>query len=170
MARTARPRAWRAPVGACEDCAVKLVDELEALIAALEARRAPYALAGGLAVAVWGAPRATADIDLLVREVDLPLLVEIARACGFVAAALPMRFPDGMVVRRITKLEGAEALTLDLLLVNENLEQVWQGRVRVPREGGEMSVVSREGLIQMKLTANRPQDIYDVQRLMDVDR
>ena len=163
--------AWVA--GACprwEDLDVNLADELDALIAALEARSAPYALAGGLAVAVWGAPRATSDIDLLARREDLGGLLEIAGSCGFSHQALPMRFADGMEVRRVTKLEGAESLTLDLLLVNDNLEEVWRSRVRLPRVGGEMSVVSRDGLIQMKLWANRAQDLYDIERLRELDR
>ena len=44
-----------------------LFQELMALIAALDAERVPYALVGGLALAVHGAPRATKDIDLYVR-------------------------------------------------------------------------------------------------------
>jgi hypothetical protein len=33
-----------------------------------------------------------------------------------------------------------------------------------------MRVVSREGLISLKLAAGRPQDLADVQRLREVDR
>ena len=55
-----------------------LFDELRGILEALESAQVPYALVGGLAVAVWGAPRATKDIDLLIRREDLP--AALARA------------------------------------------------------------------------------------------
>ncbi len=81
-----------------------------------------------------------------------------------------MKFSDGMEVRRVTKTEGAEMLTLDLLLVNQNLEPVWSSRERVLTERGELWVVSRDGLIQMKAWAGREQDLADIRRLRELDR
>lgn len=149
---------------------MNLAEEFDKLVGALEAGEARYAIAGGLAVAVWGAPRATADIDLLVLGEDVPALLELVRPLGFIHEALPMKFSDGVEVRRVTKLEAGDALTLDLLVGGESLAEVWQGRVRLPTEHGHMSVVSREGLIRMKLAANRPQDLVDVERLREMDR
>ncbi len=40
-------------------------DTLARLTAIFEQRSIPYALMGGLAVAAWGAPRATEDVGLL---------------------------------------------------------------------------------------------------------
>ncbi len=149
---------------------MNLADEFDRLIDALEAARIEYAVAGGLAVAVWGAPRATNDIDLLVRPEEVAMVAGTAAGLGFTSEALPMRFADGMEVRRLTKTEKGDALTLDLLLVYDRLGDVWARRVRLPTGRGHMSVVSREGLIQMKLMANRAQDIADVERLRDGDR
>lgn len=149
---------------------MNLADEFERLIDALEAAHARYAVAGGLALAVWGAPRATTDIDLLVLAEDVPELLALVAPLGFTLEALPMKFSDGVEVRRLTKIEAGDAITLDLLVGGEALEEVWQGRVRLPTERGHMSVVSREGLIRMKLSANRPQDIVDVERLRGMDR
>ncbi len=42
------------------------VTELEALIDAFDADEVPYALCGGLALAVHGFPRQTKDIDILL--------------------------------------------------------------------------------------------------------
>ena len=81
-----------------------------------------------------------------------------------------MRFLDGLEVRRSSKVEAAEMLTLDLLLVDENLEPVWAGRERVPTERGDVWVVSRAGLIEMKAWAAREQDLADIRRLRELDR
>ncbi len=149
---------------------LSLTDEFEALIAALEAAGADYAVVGALAVAIHGAPRATTDIDLLVPADAVDAVRAVSHARGFTAEALPMRFRDGVELRRLTKLAGPEHLTLDLLLVDENLAPVWASRHAVETEAGSVCVIGRDALIQMKLLAGRPQDVYDVQRLQELDR
>ena len=149
---------------------MNLFDQLTSLTGALERAGIEYALAGGLAVAVWGVPRATQDIDLLVRGETLPAALEVAHRLGFVTRALPMRFDDGMEVQRVSKADGQDLLVLDLILVNANFESVWRARQRLAIEGGGIWVVSRDGLIQMKVAAGRPQDLADVQRLRELDR
>ncbi len=59
---------------------------------------------------------------------------------------------------------------LDVLLVSGVLETVWVSRQHAEYEGGPVHVVSREGLITLKLAAARPQDLVDVQRLQEVGR
>jgi hypothetical protein len=147
-----------------------LFEETVGLLGDLERRTVPYAVAGALALAIHGVPRATTDIDLLVQPADVDAILSVARARGFAIEALPMRFSDGMEVRRVSKAEGGDLLTLDLLLVNRNLEPVWASRERVPTQRGEFSVVSRQGLIQMKAWAGRTQDLADIERLQDLDR
>ena len=147
-----------------------LFEEGVGLLRDLERRGIPYAVAGAVALAIHGVPRATTDIDLLVQPQDLDAVLAVARARRFGIEALPMKFSDGMEVRRVTKTEGADMLTLDLLLVNQNLEPVWSSRERVLTERGEIWVVSRAGLIQMKAWAGREQDLADIRRLRELDR
>ena len=147
-----------------------LFEETQQLLLALERQRIEYAIAGAVALAVHGAPRATTDIDLLIRKESLEAAAEVARKLGFVFEALPMRFPDGMEVRRLSKIAGEETLTLDLLLVNPNLEEVWASRRRFEASFAGAWVISRDALIRMKTLAGREQDIADVLRLEDLDR
>jgi acetolactate synthase regulatory subunit len=150
--------------------AIDLFDETMGLLAELERHSVPYAVAGALALAIHGVPRATTDIDLLVRRDDVEAILEVARARGFRVQALPMRFSDGLEVRRSSKVDATVMLTLDLLLVNENLEPVWASRERVATERGDVWVVSRQGLIEMKAWAGREQDLADIRRLRELDR
>jgi hypothetical protein len=62
-----------------------------------------------------------------------------------------------------------------VLLAEGPLEAVWQTRSRVAFEssggpGSALWVVSRAGLITLKLAAGRPQDIVDIQRLEEIAR
>ena|SRR5687767_3322420 len=147
-----------------------LFDQTIALLSDLDAAGVEYALAGALALAVHGVPRATTDIDLLIPPAALESALAVAARRGFVFAALPMRFDDGMEVRRVSMIEGEETLTLDLLLVNDNLREVWASRQRVPVGEGAIWVLSLDGLVRMKSWAARPQDLADLRRLEDLDR
>jgi hypothetical protein len=154
---------------------VDLFAEVVALTAALDAAAIDYAICGGIALAIHGAPRATKDIDLLAREADLSRLRDVVRACGFTLEALPMTFPSsGISIRRFTKIEpDGRTLMVDVLLAEGALGSVWQSRERVAFEGAGAArstlwVVSKAGLVTLKLAAGRPQDIADIQRLEEV--
>jgi hypothetical protein len=150
---------------------VTIYEELRGVLAALEAANVEHALIGALAVAVWGAPRATKDIDLLIRREDLPTALESVAGRGFTLAALPLEFKDGTEVRRINKVDAdGNLMTVDFMIVDRNLEQAWASRVRLPLADSQVTVVSRDALIGMKARAARPQDIMDIQNLKDVDR
>ncbi len=144
--------------------------ELEALIEALEAAKVDYALCGGVALAIHGAPRATQDIDLLLRPSDLPALREVARGRGFTLESFPMDFASGLTIQRFTKIVEGQPFMLDVLLVGPAIQAVWDDRKVVPFAGGSLRVVSREGLISLKLAAARPQDIADIKRLEELAR
>jgi hypothetical protein len=155
---------------------VDLFAEVIALTAALDAAAVDYAICGGVALAIHGAPRATKDIDLLAREADLSRLRDVVVTCGFTLEALPMTFSSsGISIRRFTKIDpDGRNLMVDVLLA-ESLESVWQTRARVAFGGtgspaSSLWVVSKAGLVTLKLAAGRPQDIVDIQRLEEVSR
>lgn len=148
-----------------------LYEELEAVLTALHNGGIDYALVGGLAVAVWGAPRATKDIDLLIRREDLSRAKAAIAASGVTLEGLPFEFKDGTEMHRVNKVGPAgDLMTVDFIVVDKNLESVWTTRTRLPFGGGEVQVASRASLIAMKALAARPQDLMDIQNLQDIDR
>ena len=148
-----------------------LYDELRAVLDALDEAGVEYALIGGLAVAVWGAPRATKDIDLLVRREDLAQAKGAVRTRGFVLEALPFEFKDGSEVHRVNKVDASgDLMTVDFMIVDSSLEAAWSERTRLPLGERHVVVVSRDALMAMKARAARPQDIADIQNLKDIDR
>lgn len=146
-----------------------LYQELIDLISALDARQLDYALCGGIAVAIHGYPRFTKDIDLLVRHEDLDDCLNVARSRGFLVDGGLLRFDAGtpreQEIYRISKVEGEELLTLDLILAGPGLMEVWQGRRRVELRNRSIQVVSLEGLEAMKRAAGRDQDMLDMKKL-----
>lgn len=149
---------------------MNLFDELGQVVKALDQSCVDYALVGGLAVGVWGAPRATKDIDLLIRPEDLARAKESVRQIGYQLEALPMQFSDGMQMQRVSKRGDGQLMTVDFILVNAQLEPAWQSRTRRDTDVVVLSVISREALIAMKLAAGRPQDQADAVKLTEQDR
>src|SRR5690349_6730042 len=133
---------------------MNLIEELLGLAADLEREGVKYALCGGIAVAIHGHPRFTKDIDLLVERGELERIRTIARRRGFGLEGIPLQFgagtPGEREIHRLTKADGSETLTLDLLLVGPALADVWRGRKRFEWRGRPLHVVSREGLVRMK--------------------
>lgn len=68
-----------------------LFGETRSLLEELERREMEYALVGAVALAVYGVPRATTGIDLLIRPESLDAVIQVARELGFVFQAQPMR-------------------------------------------------------------------------------
>ena len=148
--------------------AYDLFAELEQLLRELAAADVEYALCGGLALAVHGVPRATVDIDLLVLGSSVDAAVLVARACGYEIEAEPMAFADGAIrILRISKIEPdtGDLIPLDLLLVTPAVESVWNDRQKVEWEAGDLWVVSRQGLIELKRIRGSTQDMADIERL-----
>jgi hypothetical protein len=97
-------------------------------------------------------------------------LRHVAHSCGFTLESLPREFASGITIQRFTKLIEGQPFMLDALQVSRPIEAVWAGRLQASFEGGVVRVVSREGLISLKVSAGRPQDIADVQRLEELGR
>jgi hypothetical protein len=148
-----------------------LYNEFRSLIAVLNEQKIDYALCGGLAMAVYGVPRATVDIDLLILTSSLETVLSLAKAQGYNIRGPEMSFADGVIeIRRISKIDpgSGDLLSLDLLLVTSELLKVWQSRNQVVWEGGNLSVVSRDGLVFLKSLRSSGQDLDDIKKLQGV--
>ena len=74
--------------------------------------------------------------------------------------------PHPRIVHRISKvLPDGEVVTLDLLVLSESFDEVWQTREDHEVDGRLIHVVSRDGLVWMKRLAGRDQDLVDIRRL-----
>jgi Nucleotidyl transferase AbiEii toxin, Type IV TA system len=147
-----------------------LYEELRTLIRALDKHEIDYALCGGIAMAIYNRPRATVDIDLLIVADSLGELIKVARDLEYTVRGLDLTFAnDTIEIRRVSKIdrETGFVLSLDMLLVTPQIQQIWDSRVRANWEDGRLSVVSREGLIALKELSGRPQDLADIHALTE---
>ncbi len=79
-----------------------------------------------------------------------------------------MKFSSGFTVHRVVKLIGTQPFMVDLIEASDALAPIFEGRETILSGERTMQVVSRDGLVAMKLAAGRPQDVIDVQRLKEL--
>jgi hypothetical protein len=136
-----------------------LAEELRSLVAALEASGIDHAVCGGLAVAIHAQPRATMDIDLLVRSEALDAIKRVVRGLAYTIEAGLLRIRPGAIeIHRMTKPDpdSGDVLSIGLLLVTSELEPFWAGREQVSWEYGVLPVASgcsrRAAMVRAEMT------------------
>jgi len=148
---------------------MNLKDELLLVTNTLNAHNIPYAVCGGFAVVIHGCPRLTIDIDVIIREEDLENAKKVLAPIGFDLESGLICFKTGTPAEsrlfRLSKVEGTEFLTLDLILVTPPIDDVWQSRQLFQFDNRSVWVVSRDGLIKMKRQAGRLRDQLDISML-----
>lgn len=142
----------------------KVATDLNALVE--EGLLANWALCGALALAVWGAPRATLDIDALADPASGHKAAEVAQALvgkGWILVE-HARHHDDPVPELLRMTFGG--VGVDILIAH----RVWETNMlkdaaTVPWQGVSIPSVRIEALAAMKLRAGGPQDLVDAGRL-----
>ena len=139
-----------------------------AIASALDAAGIANALGGAIALAAWGIPRATVDVDINVfvedDRVDEVLDV-IERDLGIAVdrrAARRGHTDDGLMV-----LSSSSGMRIDVF--TPSIEFSWEAARTATHQrllGIEVSVLSAEALAVFKLLFFRSKDIADLERLI----
>ena len=102
------------PAAGCLVAMNDLVPELKNITDSFDDEGVEYAVCGGLSMAIHGFPRATLDIDILIRPESLKKVFAIAKELGFDIHGLDISFKEPAVeIRRVSKIIGEDVLSLD---------------------------------------------------------
>jgi hypothetical protein len=140
-------------------------------LAALEVIGHPACLIGGLALQRWGEPRMTQDADLTV-------LAPLGTEASIVDALLDRfraRTADARrhaLEYRVLLLHASNGVSLDISLAALPFEEEVFRRASRWRQIGEtwLTTCSAEDLVIYKLVAARPQDLVDIQGIVERQR
>jgi hypothetical protein len=155
-----------------------VVTTLERMLAALSDSQTPSAVIGGFAVAIWGHPRSTRDIDLLVdvsREERGNLIRRLA-AHGFKpkrASAIVQVEGGELIQVQFAPPDAFLEIQADLFLAETEFQRAAISRrveMPAPSLSGHVSVVTCEDLIFLKLLAGRVIDRVDAATLLKFNR
>lgn len=150
-----------------------LLQHLRELCAFLENAGIEYMLVGGLAVGIWGEPRATVDIDFLVsfNLKDHPILKQkINESNAFVfIQAKPMTFEKISLLRATLK-SNLDIFVDFLFADNEFQKEALSRRQTVKVADFAVNIPTPEDLILLKLISGREQDRLDAKKVFEMQK
>src|SRR5579864_7314721 len=151
-----------------------MFDDFKELLSIFNAQKVKYLIVGGYAVSYHAQPRATKDIDILVKP-DADNGEALYAALGRFGAPLGGLTAADFVERDKFFRMGRAPVMVDILpeISGVDFDRAWQKRVEavIDRQSGlTASFISIEDLIAAKLAAGRPQDIADVAALRKAAR
>jgi hypothetical protein len=146
-----------------------MFDDFKELLSIFNAQKVKYLIVGGYAVSYHAQPRATKDMDILVKP-DAENGKAVYAALAKFGAPLEGLTPDDFIERNKFFRLGRAPVMVDILpeISGVDFDHAWPKRVEAmidPASGLSASFISREDLIAAKLAAGRPQDIADVAAL-----
>lgn len=147
------------------------------LFSKLAQHKVRYLICGGLAVNIYGIPRMTADIDILLDFTEeniehFETAIKLLKYQSMIPLSIKT-FVSKEERQKAIKEKNLIAysyynnfsnyLNLDVLIdVPLNFEEMWQSKETRQMESVEVNLVSVENLIALKQYANRKQDNDDV--------
>lgn len=140
--------------------------DLKELLSAFNQHGVKYLVVGGYAFGVHAEPRATKDLDLLIRSDELNSAAVYGALTQYGApldGLSPRDFMDGSTFQI-----GQPPARVDLLQRIDGLafDEAWQHRIEGLIDGEvKVNVISRDDLIRNKLASGREQDLLDAKKL-----
>ena len=141
---------------------------LERIVACFRRERVPSVLIGACALAAWGTPRATSDVDFLVsvNEGDFDPLRDRMIQAGMALDETWLQWNP--LLRGFQLRFQFQGTTVDVLRPrDEHDQQVFRRKRRKRMDGCYYWVVSPEDFILQKLKVGRPRDFEDALSVLE---
>ncbi len=140
------------------------------LAKSLNSRRVKYLVIGGNAVAAHGVPRNTFDLDILIE----PTLGNAARVLDALRDVrmwtADLTTPERMLKTPISGFNDIIPLDVMSRIPGVRFATAWKNRVYRISENVRFPVLGRRDLIRSKRASARPQDLVDVELLLQQHR
>lgn len=150
-----------------------LIKSLKELSSFLEDQGIEYMLVGGLAVGIWGEPRATVDIDFLVAfgldDFDT-LKYKLIESSRFVFIHdKPMVF--GKITFLRATIKSNTDISVDFLFADDDFKnEALKRREAVQIADFSVNIITPEDLIILKLLSGREQDRLDAEKIIKIQK
>jgi hypothetical protein len=155
------------------------------LLEALYKNKVKYLIVGGLAVNLYGVPRVTQDIDLIIStsKSNVLKLISLLKNLGYVPRlpvnpahlALPDKVKDWVESKNLKAFsfyhQKDNYKVVDIVLVHSlDFEQSFKNKTVKKVDNIKIYLASMDDLIRTKEFGNRPQDLSDIAMLKKVKK
>lgn len=128
-----------------------------------------FVIIGGIALAFYGFPRFTGDLDIWMRPLNenaIKLFTAIEFFFGTPLTSSPDDFLGGYNMISL----GKEPLKIEIHHTIDGVgsDEVWDTRVKGRFGASDVYYISKDTLIKNKRTVGRDQDLVDIKKLMSI--
>ena len=142
-----------------------MLNRLKGVFKSLQQHNVKYVVIGGIAAVLYGVPRATFDVDILIEATPenaqhfLDALVD----AGMGTAS--MTNTDEILSNEITIFKDRVRIDLQITTPGLQFDEAWERKETMDYKGQSFHVVSLEDLKKSKRAAGRKVDLEDVRLL-----
>ncbi len=142
-----------------------MLNRLKDVFKSFQKHEVKYLVIGGIAATLYGVPRATFDMDILIEasQKNVKLLLSALLDAGFGTAGIVS--VDSILENEITIFDDRIRIDVQTRTPGLDFAKAWERRETMTYRGQEFQIVSKEDLIASKKAAGRDIDIEDVKQL-----
>jgi hypothetical protein len=155
------------------------------ILKALQSKKVRYLIIGGLAVNLYGVPRVTQDIDLLIsmERTNILRLISVLKGLSYVPrlSVDPVELANPVTVKDWTKNRKMNAFSfyhktenykvVAIVLVHPlDFESSFKNKTVKKVKDVKIFLASMDDLVRTKEESGRPQDLSDIEMLKKVQR
>ena len=142
-----------------------MLNQLQGVFASFHSHNVRYVIIGGIAAILYGVPRATFDLDILIEATseNAQRLLDALLAAGLGTAALTTT--EELLAHEITIFQDKVRIDVQTSTPGIDFGHAWAEREEMSYAGEVFYLVSRRHLIASKRAAGREQDLEDVKLL-----
>jgi hypothetical protein len=142
-----------------------MLNRLQDVFRSFQKHNVKYVVIGGIASTLYGVPRATFDLDILIEATpdNAKRLLDALLDSGFGTASLTT--PEDLVAHEITVFQDKVRIDVQTSTPGISFQDAWQRRQMMNYQGREFYVVSKHDLILTKRAAGRDVDLEDARLL-----
>lgn len=145
-----------------------MLHQLRDVFASFQKHDVKYMVIGGIAAILYGVPRATFDLDILIEATieNAQKLLDALLDAKFGTASLASA--QELTDMEITIFEDRVRIDVQTSTPGIDFEKAWKSRQIMNYHGQDFFVVSKEDLVASKRAAGQKVDLEDV-RLLEID-
>jgi len=142
-----------------------MLNQLKDVFASLEKYKVRYLVIGGIASVLYGVPRATFDLDILIETTSENANSLLAAFLEVNLGTAALTTAEELLSHEITIFQDRVRIDVQTKTPGINFEEAWRNRKIMDFHGQKFSVLSKEDLISSKLASGRDVDLEDVRLL-----
>ncbi|MFH0879148.1 MAG: DUF6036 family nucleotidyltransferase [Lentisphaerota bacterium] len=146
-----------------------MLNKLKGVFESFQRHKVEYVVIGGIAAIIHGVPRATFDLDILIRadKDNATRLLKALLEAGLGTASLTT--PDDVLANEITIFKDRVRIDVQTRTPGLDFDTAWENRDTLTYQGQDFYVATKKDLIASKRGAGRKVDLEDV-RLLELSQ